>query len=114
MRGAADGSAALAPDAGAESATSGGDGLGAPATRQPLGISDAPPARSARSTKQHLHFFFLSTGLPLHHHQGGVSEQGQRHVYVIRNRSGANYSRITYIIRTETERSEGAFRIIAV
>ncbi len=35
-------------------------------------------------------------------------------MYVIRNRSGANYSRITYIIRTETERSEGAFRIMAI
>src|SRR5205807_1070194 len=33
------------------------------------------------------------------------SQQDERDVYVIRNRSEANYSRITYIIRTETEGS---------
>ena len=33
----------------------------------------------------------------------GMSQHHQRYVYVIRNRSGANYSRITYIIWTVTK-----------
>ena len=37
--------------------------------------------------------------------QVSCRQQHQRHMYVIRNRSEANYSRITYIIRTETEGS---------
>ncbi len=56
-------------------------------------------------------FFFLARigkrqlclAVGAQHGEKGVREHTERDVYVIRNRSGANYSRITYIIRTVTK-----------
>ena len=53
-----------------------------PRTRPAHAVSDALPAHSAQSAPGSLPFFFQGAGLPLHHDEGGVGEQGQRHIAV--------------------------------
>jgi len=79
---AADESTALAPDAGAETATTASIWPADLPLPQPLAVTAAPLAHSRRSAPPGGRFFSRLAGLALQHHQDRIRQQRQRHIAI--------------------------------